>query len=68
MDATPATIEPLVTVRQAARLLNIGRHVLYQAAERGELTVFDAGGWSRIRLSDLQAWLERTKRAPQRPA
>jgi excisionase family DNA binding protein len=65
MDATPATIEPLVTVRQAARLLNIGRHVLYRAGEAGELPIYDAGGWSRIRLSDLQAWLERTKRAPR---
>lgn len=64
MNGNPL-IEPLVTVRQAARLLNIGRHVLYRAAEAGELTVFDAGGWSRIRLSDLEAWLEKTKRLPR---
>jgi hypothetical protein len=30
-DATP--VEALVTVRQAARLYGVGRHVLYRAAE-----------------------------------
>jgi excisionase family DNA binding protein len=66
MDATsPLEIERLVTVRQAARMLGIGRHVLFQAAEHGELAVFDPGGWSRVRLSDVQAWLERTRRVPR---
>jgi excisionase family DNA binding protein len=67
MDVTPA-VEPLVTVRRAARLFGIGRHVLFQAAERGELAVFDPGGWARVRLSDVQAWLERTRRVPRETA
>ena len=57
------TVQPLVTVRSAARLLGVGRHVLYRAAERGELPIYDPGGWARLRLSDLQAWLEKIGRA-----
>ena len=57
-------VQPLVTVRSAARLLGVGRHVLYRAAERGELPIYDPGGWARLRLSDLEAWLETTRRRP----
>jgi excisionase family DNA binding protein len=64
MDATPS-MERLVTVRQASRLLGVGRHVLYKAAEAGELAIFDPGGWARVRLSDVAAWLERTRRVPR---
>jgi excisionase family DNA binding protein len=65
MDAPPVDVERLVTVRQAARLFGIGRHLLFQAAERGELDVFDPGGWARVKVSDVQKWLERTKRVPR---
>ena len=58
-------LERLVTVREAARALGIGRRLLYRAAERGELAVYDPGGWSRVRLSDVAAWLERTRRPPK---
>ncbi len=62
MDVPAVDVERLVTVRQAARLFGIGRHLLFQAAERGELPIFDPGGWSRCRLSDVEAWLARTRR------
>ena len=62
---TPAAVERLVTVRQAARLFGIGRHLLFQAAERGELAIFDPGGWARVKLSDVQRWLEQTRRVPK---
>lgn len=62
MDA-PA-VEPLITVREAARILGIGRHILYRAAEAGQLTIYDPGGWSRVRLSDVEEWLARTRRRP----
>ncbi len=67
MDATPPgehAVEPLITVRSAGRLLGVGRHVLYRAAELGELPIYDAGGWARLRLTDLEAWLATTKRRP----
>jgi excisionase family DNA binding protein len=60
-------LERLVTVRAAARVLGIGRHLLYRAAEAGELPIYDPGGWSRVRLSDVLAWLERTRRVPRSP-
>jgi hypothetical protein len=63
MDAS-RPVEPLVTVRRAARAVGLGRHLLFQAAERGELAVFDAGGWARVKLSDVEAWIARTRRAP----
>jgi excisionase family DNA binding protein len=65
MDAPPVDVERLVTVRQAARLFGIGRHLLFQAAERGELDVFDPGGWARVKITDVQRWLERTRRVPR---
>jgi len=60
-------LERLVTVREAARVLGIGRHLLYRAAELGELPIYDPGAWSRVRLSDVLAWLERTRRVPRSP-
>ena len=64
MGAPAADVERLVTVRQAARMFGIGRHLLYRACEAGELAIFDPGGWARVRLSDVEAWLERTRRHP----
>ena len=64
MDDAPA-LERLVTVRQAARLLGVGRHVLFRACEDGELDIYDPGGWARVRLGDVAAWLERTRRVPR---
>jgi excisionase family DNA binding protein len=64
MDAPAADIEPLITVRAAARRLGLGRHLLFQAGERGELAIYDPGGWARVKLSDVQQWLGRTRRGP----
>jgi excisionase family DNA binding protein len=60
-------LERLVTVREAARVLGIGRRLIVRAAELGELPIYDPGGWSRVRMSDVAAWLERTRRAPRSP-
>jgi hypothetical protein len=65
MDATPPSIEPLVTVRQASRAFGIGRHLIYKAGEAGELPIFDAGSWPRVRLADVARWLESRRRAPR---
>ena len=58
-------VEELVTVRQAARLLGIGRHLLFRAAETGDFAIYDPGGWARCRLSDVKRWLERQRRLPR---
>jgi excisionase family DNA binding protein len=66
MDAaTPATVERLVTLRAAAKAFGVGRHLLYRAAEAGELEVLDIGSWPRVRPSAVAAWLERTRRVPR---
>jgi excisionase family DNA binding protein len=62
MGAPAADVERLVTVRQAARLFGIGRHLLYRACEAGELAIFDPGGWARVRVSDVERWLQGTRR------
>ena len=63
--AVSAPVEPLVTVRRAARAVGVGRRVLFRAGEAGELPIYDPGGWARVRLSDVTAWLERQRRAPR---
>src|SRR5262249_55148919 len=55
----------VVTVRQAGRLLGIGCHLLFRAAETGDLAIYDPGGWARCRLSDVKRWLERQRRLPR---
>jgi len=35
--------EPLVTMREAARLFGLSHHLLFRAAEEGELEVLDLG-------------------------
>lgn len=65
MDGTPATVEPLVTVREAARAFGISRHLIFQAGARGELAIFEPGRWARVRLTDVGRWLERTRRRPE---
>ena len=60
MDGAPEP-ERLVTLRAAAKAFGLGRHLLYQAAERGELEVLDIGSWPRVRLSDVHRWLEKTR-------
>jgi hypothetical protein len=29
------------------------------------LTIFDPNGWARVKLSDVERWLERTRRVPR---
>ena len=62
MDAPP--VEPYVTLRRAARAYGIGRGLLVQAAERGELEVLDVGSWVRVRMTAVETWL-RSKRLPR---
>jgi excisionase family DNA binding protein len=63
MDTIPA-IEPLTTVLRAARALGVSRHLLFRAGERGELQAYHCGGWARCRLSEVQQWVENTRRQP----
>ena len=54
----------LLTVPGAARHLGIGPKQLYRAIRAQELAVVRIGRWPRVRLPDLQAWIDRKRVAP----
>jgi excisionase family DNA binding protein len=47
----------LMRISEAANCLAISRASLYQIIQRGELSVIKVGRSSRLRLSDLSAWV-----------
>jgi excisionase family DNA binding protein len=49
----------LVTPREAARMLSLSRSMIYGILERGELPSLKVGRARRIRITDLEAWMER---------
>jgi excisionase family DNA binding protein len=44
---------PLLTVPEAARYLGVGRKMVYQLIERGEITAVRVGGSTRIERKSL---------------
>jgi excisionase family DNA binding protein len=63
MDRTEKGL--FVTIPEAARRAGIGLRQLRRAIERGELTVFDIGGWPRLRWEELDHWFARMRRRGQ---
>ncbi len=49
----------LLTVKEACRLLNVSRSLLWKARKQGELRAVYLGRAVRFRRSDLEAWLEK---------
>lgn len=58
---TPAVGEVLITVPEAARRLAISRSYLYQYLQRGRLPSVRIGRARRIRVADLEAFVERLR-------
>ena len=54
--AAPAS-EPLLDVRQVARLLRVRERWVYERAQAGDLPSFLIGRYRRFRVSELEAWL-----------
>ena len=50
---------PLLDVGDAARYLGVGRKILYQLIERGEITVVKAGRSVKVEKRSLDAFRER---------
>jgi excisionase family DNA binding protein len=48
----------LITLPQAARQLGVGVRQLQAARSAGELRVYRVGAWPRVRVGDVDAWLE----------
>jgi excisionase family DNA binding protein len=60
LDGARSEAEPLlITVREAARRLAIGRSHLYQHMQRGTLPSVRIGRARRIRVADLDAFVDR---------
>ena len=54
----PQTLE-LVTLREAQRRLGVEYRTLQKARDAGAFRVYRLGKrWQRVRMSDLEAWLE----------
>ncbi len=71
---TPASDDALLTVPEAARILNVSRGLIYQMIHAGELPRIAIHSTVRIRRRDLDqliksSWLDRAKaQAPEDPA
>ena len=66
-EAKPQPAPILLTVSVAAALLSIGRSTMYQLIAAGEIEVVHIGRSCRIRVTELEAYLERISARPSRP-
>jgi excisionase family DNA binding protein len=48
----------LVPVREAARCRGLYARRLWMAIRDGSLPAYQIGGWLRVRLADVDAWIE----------
>ena len=54
-------IEPAMTVRDIAAVLNVDEKTIYRLAQKGDLPGFKVSGSWRFQRSDLGAWIEEKK-------
>jgi excisionase family DNA binding protein len=55
--------ERLFTVGGVAKRLGLGKQTLRREIAGGKLRAYHVGGWTRLTLADVAAWLE-TRRRP----
>lgn len=55
----------LCTIPEAARRSGLGLRQLRRAIQSEEVSVYQIGGWPRLRWSDVLAWVE-SRRRPTR--
>jgi hypothetical protein len=61
-----ARLPELLTLPSAARRAGVGVRQLRNAATRGEIAVFQVGGWLRVRWRDVLRWID-SQRVPATP-
>jgi excisionase family DNA binding protein len=54
-------MEPAMTVRDVAAILNVDEKTIYRLAQRGDLPGFKVSGSWRFQRSDLEAWIAERK-------
>jgi len=60
------TTERLISVRDAGRLRGIHAPRLWAAIRDGSLPAFQIGGWLRVRIGDVDRWIESMRVIPDR--
>ena len=55
-------VEPAMTVRDVATLLNVDEKTIYRLVTRGELPGFKVLGSWRFQRLDLEAWIDSRKK------
>ena len=54
--------DTILTLAEVQKYLKLGRSTIYNMAEKGELPTFHMGErGTRVRLSELNAWIEERK-------
>ena len=56
-----AAIEPAMTVRDIAVVLNVDEKTIYRLAQKGDLPGFKVSGSWRFQRPDLLAWIDAQK-------
>lgn len=62
---TKYVFEPLLTLSEAAEILGIHQDTLKKRARAGEIPAMKIGKYWRLRLSDLDAWVQSKLVSPQ---
>ena len=57
----PHILEPAMTVRDVAALLNVDEKTIYRLVQKGDLPGFKVLGSWRFQKPDLESWIERKK-------
>lgn len=56
-----------IRMMDAAEMFSVSRSALYEAAGRGELTIYKPTGSSLLKVAEVEAWMEaRTAQVGQR--
>jgi excisionase family DNA binding protein len=54
-------IEPALTVKEVASLLNVDEKTIYRLAQKGELPGFKVAGAWRFQRADIRSWIHARK-------
>lgn len=62
MDQNDQEQPVLMTLPEAARRAGVGLRQIRRARDRGQLTLYQVGGWPRVRWREVLVWIECKRR------